>query len=241
MVCYCDSDPGGSGGSAGSSGAAGAGANGGVDESKILPIAPIAQQTPEWCWLASAEMIFRYLDIPAVNGASYQCGIVGALEGPQSICFYNCGQCAFGSGGDAQSAEALQAYPRIVQLNFYPNQSIPQLTAQLTGGPLSRAMVKQVIDNNMPAELGITVGSQFTGMAAHDVVLVGYQISKSGAMSIVVDDPFPYDAVVGAQNNPYRALAAVQLQFGQYSLDYDKAVTGLQWSNSILIQVGPSA
>jgi hypothetical protein len=201
--------------------------------SKQLTIVPIAQQTLEWCWLASAEMIFRYYNVPQVNGISYQCGVMGTVSGPNSICFYNCAACVFGSGSDANSARVLVDYPAILQQYFFPAARIPRVSAQLYERQLKMSEVQQEIDKGHPIELGITVGGPFQGQAAHDVVLIGYSAPNTTTLSIVIDDPFPYDLIVGPGQNPYRQLGATVLQPGQYQLPYNVAAPGLQWSASI--------
>jgi hypothetical protein len=206
--------------------------------SRVLPIQPIAQQTPEWCWLASAEMIFRYYRIPPANGISYQCGIMGAVTGPRSICFTNCAACQFGSGSDANSALVLQQYPQILQAYFFRSIRVPQLAVQLAGRPLFPAEVEQQIDTGHPVELGVTVGGPFQGQAGHDVVLVGYAAYPTGVFAVVIDDPYPYDSDpnVGPQRNPYRLIGATPGAFvGQYYVEYNTAIRGLQWSDSIVI------
>lgn len=202
---------------------------------KSLPISPVAQQTAEWCWLASAEMIFRYYGVPPVNGISYQCGIMGAVEGPYSPCFQNCAQCVFGSGSDAASARVLQDYPAIVQQYFYPQFHVPQIRSTLLERSLVPSEIQQQINAGNPVELGITVGGPFSGQAGHDVVLIGYTATAPSTFAVIIDDPFPYDLAVGAAQNPYYAIGARAQQPGQYLVDYNAAVRGLQWSASILV------
>lgn len=201
--------------------------------SKTLAIAPVAQQTMEWCWLASAQMIFQYYGVRPVNGISYQCGIMGAVLGPASVCFYDCTACVFGSGSDAGSAYVLQQYPSLVQQYFFPFERIPQVAAQLFERPLSMTEVQAEINGNHPVEMGITPSGQFIGQAAHDVVLVGYVVQNTSSPYLIINDPFPYDTVLGPSQNPYRQLGAIVLQPGQYQVLYATAASSLQWSASI--------
>jgi hypothetical protein len=47
-----------------------------------LPISPVFQQNPVWCWAAVGEMALRYLGYPSINPVGdYQFGIVGPLGG----------------------------------------------------------------------------------------------------------------------------------------------------------------
>jgi hypothetical protein len=42
-----------------------------------LNIAPVLQETPVWCWLASMEMALKHYNVPNLSpGGSYQCGLV---------------------------------------------------------------------------------------------------------------------------------------------------------------------
>jgi hypothetical protein len=179
-------------------------------------------------------MIFQYYGVPAINNGSYQCGIMGTIAGPSSICFYNCALCAFGAGSTQQAALVLQQYPAILQQYFFPpTVKVPQLTATVLTRQLSMAEVQQQIDAGHPVALGITVGGPFTGIPGHEVVLVGYVITATGQSFVVIDDPFPYDTVVGPSQNPYYQLGGTALQPGQYQLLYSTAGPGLQWSVSI--------
>ena len=200
--------------------------------SKQLAIAPVAQQTLEWCWLASAEMVFKHYNVPSVNGISYQCGIMGTLTGPNSVCFYNCSACVFGSGSDANSAAALRQYPSILQQYFFPLTRIPQVSATLSERRLTMSEVQTEIDAGHPIELGITPSGPFLGQAAHDVVLTGYSSTDGKNLSITINDPAPYDFLLGALQNPYRQLGANVPQPFQYQIPFSSA-TRLQWSASI--------
>ena len=88
--------------------------------------------------------------VPQVNGIRYQCGVMGAYTGPNSICFYNCAACAFGSGSDAASANVLAAYPFIVQTYFFPQFRVPQVSATLLERRLTMSEIQQQIDAGRP-------------------------------------------------------------------------------------------
>jgi len=38
---------------------------------KTLAIAPIAQQSPVWCWAASAQMVFTYYGLPSLSNGGF--------------------------------------------------------------------------------------------------------------------------------------------------------------------------
>src|SRR2546421_11035235 len=85
-----------------------------------LSISPVAQETPEWCWLAVGQMIFQHFNIRNVNPAGdYQCGIVafwGAVPTPygwQGPCMANCYRCPLPAGSFDTIRAMLSQYPRL--------------------------------------------------------------------------------------------------------------------------------
>lgn len=200
---------------------------------KVLNIAPVSQQTEDWCWLASSEMIFRFYGVPSVNGISYQCGVMGAVAGPASVCFYNCAACPFGAGSTTQAALVLAQYPALVQQYYYPFSRIPQISPLTYQRPLTTTEIEQQIDAGHPVALGITIGAQAQATPGHEVVLVGYSAVDTSHFDVIINDPFPYDVVYGPALNPFRQLGAVVIQPGQYQLAYSTAVPRLQWTVSI--------
>ena len=139
-----------------------------------------------------------------------------------------------GSGSDQNSATLLQGYPYVVE-QFY-GQRVTQIQSYLYERALSPAEVESEIDAGLPVELGITPSGPFQGQAGHDVVLIGYSATAS-EFDLVINDPFPYDRVVGPSNNPYRNLGADEPVEGQYIINYNYALQGgLQWSASMLVR-----
>jgi len=56
-----------------------------------LKIGLIHQQTPSWCWAASASMALKFLGFPDINEVrNYQCGVVAATF---PYCEYDCTKC----------------------------------------------------------------------------------------------------------------------------------------------------
>lgn len=198
-----------------------------------LAITPVMQETQVWCWVATAEMMFRHYQIPALNQASYQCGIIAAAAGPNHPCWYDCTQCIVGSGTDERAAQILAYYPQVVQ-QVFPQVRIPQLQVALTA-PTTPAIIQREIDEGDPVELGVTPGGPFTGMAGHAVLVVGYDATAAGRFLVDINDPFPYDAVVGPAENPYRRLGAAVVRTGQYRIDFAQ-LQALQWSATIRVE-----
>src|SRR4051812_12844522 len=86
-----------------------------IPGSAQLNMAPIAQQTQQWCWAASAEMILRYYQLPNLNpGGDYQCGVVGTyyylVSGPSHPCVANCFLCQGGASTIWEVQRILNGY-----------------------------------------------------------------------------------------------------------------------------------
>src|SRR5262249_18860616 len=79
---------------------------------ETLPIRPLAQETPVWCWVAVGAMVLNYYDVPTLNPAGdYQCGIIAARFGPGSICWVNCRACQVPAGAPSEITRMLREYP----------------------------------------------------------------------------------------------------------------------------------
>lgn len=193
------------------------------DTTKILAISPVAQELPDWCWLASGQMVFQFFEIPAVN-VNYQCGIIGAFYGPYSECFYNCGVCDVGGGDPANITLMLEDY------SYYASGGAEELYSQYTASQLPFQQVTGDIDSSTPILAGINPsGTVVFGQSEHLVVIVGYEI-KSGQDYLVVNDPFPFAAQ--GYPDPYLNAGAQSLQTGQYLVNYETFVESLLWNNS---------
>src|SRR5262245_42149884 len=47
---------------------------------RTLPISPVVQRSPVWCWAAVGEMVFRYFGSQNADpGGTFQCAIVEAM------------------------------------------------------------------------------------------------------------------------------------------------------------------
>jgi hypothetical protein len=193
------------------------------NSSQILAIQPVSQETPDWCWLASGQMIFQFFGIPAVN-PNYQCGIIGVFEGPQSACFYNCAVCDFGGGSAQNVALMLQYY------SAYATNGQAELAFQFAPNYLDFQDIQANINSNSPILAGINVGNPVMfGNSGHLVVIAGYQV-QSGQDNVVVNDPFPY--VAAGFPDPYLSAGAQALQPGQYSIGYENFVQSFAWNTT---------
>ena len=193
----------------------------------VLPIQPIAQQMPEWCFAASAAMIFQYLGYPNLSPVgNYQCAVVAAQGGP---CMENCGACLNGGGTMQNVALTMQSYAIWAQqLAGYQN---PQVVLH-EYGILSPAEIAYQIDNDGPILAGISPGQipfpPGLGVSQHAVVVVGYE-GDSNNFEVVLNDPYPYVGMA----NPYLATGGVMLQPGQYRVAFSIFVGVFHYGNSL--------
>jgi peptidase C39-like protein len=204
----------------------------------ILAIPPVQQSTPEWCWLATGEMIFRYYQIPA-NAPDYQCGearFQGAFQvgpgGPAAFngpCWMNCAPCAGVGAGSVQGlVNMIVQYPYGMSVITGGNYRLQPPQVSLT--PMSPLAVKAEIDAGRPIIAGITPGAGMMppGLAQHAILIVGYDNSGS---TLVINDPFPYQAV--GMIPPYIQVGGLQIQPGRFTLPYQSMVGPINWNNAV--------
>jgi hypothetical protein len=207
----------------------GANCESGYSKAKTLPIAPIAQQTPVWCWAATAEMVFRYYSVPNLNQyGNYQCGIVAVYFGGQ--CAQNCGLCVAPIQGMAQLNLLINDYDLVARQLGVPS---PDVRSQIRYSALEVSEVAREIEAGRPIIAGITAGGfPFPNFSQHVVVIVGYDLSGSEPY-LIVNDPFPYNFVPGA-GNPYMVARATEIQPGQYRISVAAFKGYMAWGNSIV-------
>jgi len=225
MLCACGGD-GGSGGSSSNSGQ--------QATTRILSITPVAQQEPDWCYAASAQMIFQYYGVRTLNPDSYQCGIVGLFNAyitqqyPQ--CAFNCTLCAQVGGGSMDAIAALIDGYGIYAEQYY-NASGPVLSSAEVYSALSIQQVVTEIQSGRPILAGISPGGYpLPDASQHAVVIVGYD-NSGASTNLIINDPFPYMATY--QQDPYTPAGGQEAQPGQYSISYDAFVQELVWANTL--------
>ncbi len=198
---------------------------------RTLAITPIAQQTAEWCWAASAQMIFAYYGLPNLNpGNDYQCGIVAAAVGPSSPCFYNCYLCASMSGGTVSNMQlVINGYGVIANEYSVPSRVLSS-TLAFSALPISTVVAE--LDAGRPILAGISPnGYSYPNISQHAVLIVGYDTTTT-TPRLIVNDPFPYGAYTGVPS-PYIAAGGVSARPGQYSISYAAFVSPMNWGNSL--------
>jgi Peptidase_C39 like family len=193
----------------------------------VLPVPVIIQEAPEWCFAASAEMIFRYLGYPNANAAgNYQCGIVGAQGG---ICSIKCDVCLDGGRTTQRVAEIMQMYADFAyRVTGYAN---PGVRINVFGILSSRQIISQ-IDQRGPILAGISPGQirypAGLGISQHAVVIVGYEGTPE-SLNVVINDPYPYPPT----SDPYVLNSAFKMQQGQYSIPLRIFVGKFNYRNSV--------
>jgi hypothetical protein len=197
-----------------------------VPAQRTLSITPIAQNTPEWCWLASGQMMFQYYQVPQVNPINFQCGIIGVFEGVGTPCYFNCQFCYFGAGSGQNVALMLQTYTRIA------TNGLHSMSGQFIALPLTFSQLQQQIAAGKPFIAGINPGqtAALFGQSEHAVVVIGYDTSL-GSSLVIVNDPLPY--ALAGYPDPYLLAGGRLLQPGQYLISYDALVQGLLWNTTV--------
>ena len=190
-----------------------------------LSISPVQQDTPEWCWLAVGEMVFRYYDIPNLNPAGiYQCGVVGVMVG--GFCAQDCRYCANLPASSVENiARMITAYPRFAR-NYLRDQDIKQLTARIAVRPLRAQEIRDEIDAGRPIIAGISPAGSGAFGPQHAVLIIGYD-GDDDSMNLTVNDPYPYGF-----SSPYEA-AGGNGGSGQYTIPYLNFRSRLRWSQSV--------
>jgi hypothetical protein len=199
-----------------------------VTGQRLLSIVPMAQQTPVWCWAASAEMVLRYYGLPLLNpSGNYQCGIVAAYYGPNSSCYSNCFTCISPIGAMSNLQLLINNYG-VVANQFFPSRV---LSSRLVFSALTFSQLAAEINSNRPVVAGISPQNySYPNFSQHFVVIIGFD-TAGGVSSLIVNDPFPYAAAMTP--DPYIQAGARQLQAGRYSIPYTTFLNQMNWGNTI--------
>src|SRR5688500_5375746 len=193
-----------------------------------LPISPVMQRTPVWCWVAVGEMVFEHFGVPNVNPVGeYQCGIIGALAGPMHPCWGACGRCIVPAGTPQNITNMLLQYPRIA--GHLTRQSIAGVRSRRVARALAVDEIKEELDNDRPIIAGVNPAGVSGPFAQHVVLIIGYEEDED-SLILTVNDPYPY-AFVGNRFDPF-LRASGEGGNGQYRIAYDNFRRGLRWSES---------
>jgi hypothetical protein len=198
-----------------------------AQQALTLPIAPVAQQTPVWCWAASSEMVFRYYQLPALNASSYQCGIIAVVFG--NACAFDCGACVLPIGTLSNLKTVVEGYGWAVR-SFGINSRV--LSSQMVFSALSFEATRNEIAAGRPIFVGFSPsgGIAIPNVSQHVAVLVGYD-ATNGRADVILNDPFPY--ALAGMPDPYFGAGATMVQPGQYRLPHSALVQRLAWANTL--------
>lgn len=182
----------------------------------VLPIAPVVQQTPVWCWVAVGEMLFRYYGVPAANPAGdFQCGIIGRLSQPMSPCDRDCRLCIVPSGSNAGTLRMISTYTR---------RMVGREARFHEGNRVAPDVFVSEIDAHRPVLVGMSSSRRTFGEAEHVALVVGYSM-RGQTVDLVVNDPYPYPP----QANPYLANGGAPMAANQYRIPYRAFRDALFW------------
>lgn len=185
------------------------GAEPAAGRSRELNIRLIKQETPSWCWAASASMALKFLGFPDINEVSnYQCGVVAATF-PE--CEDDCTRCNVALDRMPSFVELLQRYRERASLD-HPSRLQASLRPNYVAYP-EFARIKRSIDRSYPVIAGISLGKgpADPALAQHAILIMGYDDHHGGTGEpwVVVMDPYPYERGDSPWANAgYRASAS---------------------------------
>ncbi|WP_072038966.1 C39 family peptidase [Flavihumibacter solisilvae] len=197
-------------------------------EGNILDIDPVYQQTQQWCWVSCGEMVFKYYDICSINPVGdYQCGIIALLH-PQ--CDYNCYSCVVSAGTTQRIINMFKQYPAYARSICGSYRS--SITCTEYYGALSTASIMASIDDDMPILAGVNPSGRASSYESeHACLIIGYMIDDDDEVTLIVNDPYPYDRM--GVRNPYYEAGGDELQLGQYEIEYYAFRRQLAWNRSL--------
>ena len=165
-----------------------------------LKMPVITQQTPVWCWAATASMALKLLGFPDINPAkNYQCGVVAAAF-PR--CDDDCTQCITSLRSVANLVGVLNRYS---DLSLGSGKGVPDLFSPNYVAHPGWDHIKHSVDLSYPVIAGISPDSKpdDPGATQHTVLITGYDDNYRGTGQrwVIVRDPYPY----AQGRSPYRS------------------------------------
>lgn len=194
----------------------------------VLNIPRIEQQTSNWCWLATSEMVLKYHKACSVDGDNnYQTSIMrymGSSGYAYDICVSNPYACSYGAGTMLAFKITIDEYSSVST-----KRCGSKLKTSIHDSSVSRAKIKTEIDNKRPIIAGINPSLRGVHGPApeHVVVIIGYKLLK-GKMYLYINDPYSYTGF-----NPYMYLELKSVKDGVYVVPYDKFVHSLGWQSTV--------
>lgn len=213
-----------------------------ADAQRTLDIDPVSQASAELSWVSTAEMVFKYYDVPTTNaGSDYHCGII-ALAAP--ACRQNCARCHVEAPSLYYLAGVIRNYPTLVA--SLRHVEVGRLGTIMYPYSLPPSVLRADIDAGRPVIAGISPPAQFAPAGAarqHAVLLIGYESDDDTDPSdplVIINDSFPY-AAAGQFPNPYEAVGGEAREPGQYAIGYRSLRQLLHWTASIRLRCSGEA
>ena len=152
----------------------------------------VVQQTPVWCWAATASMALKLLGFPDINPANnYQCGVVAAAF---PDCDDDCTKCVTSLGSMARLVDVLARY-RELSLDEDSAQSKQMFKPNYVAHP-AWARIKHSLDLSFPVIAGISPDAKpkDAAQSEHTVLITGYDDNYRGTGEawVTLRDPYPY-------------------------------------------------
>jgi len=151
----------------------------------------VTQQTPVWCWAATASMALEMLGFPDIDPSkNYQCGVVvAAFPG----CEADCTECVTRLGPLSELVGVLDRYKSLADKTDW--QSDVMFRPNYAAHP-RWDRIKQSLDLSYPVIAGISPdrAPEFPGRAQHVILITGYDDNHLGTGEdwVTVKDPYPY-------------------------------------------------
>jgi hypothetical protein len=177
----------------------------------------VTQQTPVWCWAATASMALEQLGFPNINPArNYQCGVVAAAF---PACGDDCTKCVTSLGSMTKLVDVLDRYK---DLSLGDNKERPtKLFSPLYVANPGWARIKRSLNLSYPVIAGISPDGMPVDPAEseHTVLITGYDDNYRGTGEewVILRDPYPYSR----GTSPYKAAG--------YSYDAATRKAELPW------------
>ena len=182
-----------------------------------IDVPVVMQQTPAWCWAATASMALRLLKFPDINPANnYQCGVVAAAF---SECRDDCTKCVTSLGSMEKLVSVLKTYR---DLSIELDRTIPStaFSPNYVAYP-GWVRIRRSLDLAYPVIAGISLDAKPADPAKpeHTVLITGYDTNYRGTGEawVVIKDPYPYET--GA--SPYASAG--------YAFDSNSGRAQLPW------------
>jgi Papain-like cysteine protease AvrRpt2 len=158
-----------------------------------LKVPVITQQTPVWCWAATASMALRLLGFPDINPSrNYQCGVVAAAF---PDCDDDCTKCVTTLGSMTMLVGILDRY-RDLSLALGHASATERIKPNYVAYP-GWIRIKHSIDLSYPVIAGISPDGKPDDPAdsQHTVLITGYDDNYRGTGEawVILKDPYPYD------------------------------------------------